>query len=174
MAEGDNESKSFEPAEAEHKAVKILGPKKSDTMGKAKAGIIPDPKASPKVKSKDPKHAKPLPGKSKTVRKAPIRKKKSKTVVRINSEPMTIEKMAYSEPPTIPDYIQVDKYEWKRYLFYEPLKSAMKREKGKSPKDPSILPSVSAKAPSRVLPIRSPSLELAVDIREHQNRNQLC
>ena len=173
MAEGDDKSKCFKTTE---EATRRSVPVGSDKKGKRKAGIIPDVKyeyRSSKT-SDSPETSVSPPRKPKGVRKSPIRKKKSKTVVRINPEPAVLEdeprefQRAYSaEPPSVP-YCLPEKYEWKKCLFHKPSKSAMKPAKDQSPKDdstlPSIppkstLPSIPPKASSRMLPIGSPSLE---------------
>ena len=118
MAEGDDENKYLDPTEAEYKTTRMLGPVRSDTEGKPKAGIISDPS----VKSKGPGHSSKTsesPESSmspvETVRKSP-KKEKSKTVVRINPEPfvkelMKFKRAPYSEPPAIP---YEKRYEWKK------------------------------------------------------------
>ena len=161
MAEGDDENKYFEPTEVEYEATRILARVKSDTEGKPKPSIIQHPRHT--SKSSD------SPETSMSSAHKPSEKEKPKTVVRINPEPAVVElekfKKAYSEPPSIPHNLSVNKYEWKRYLFRKPLKSALKLTKDQSPKGPDTLTSIPPKAPSRMLPIRSPSSEeLAGDV----------
>ena len=169
MAEGDDESKSFKTTE---EATRMSVPVGSDTKKKRKAGIIPDvkyedPGRSSKT-SDSPETSVSPPRKPEGVHKSPIRKKKSKIVVRIHPKPAVVEYQpqefqpkAFSEPPSVPyPYsLSANKYEWKRCLFHNPLKPAMKPAKDQSPKDDNTLPSILPKAPSRMLPIRSPSLE---------------
>ena len=165
MAEGDDESRCFKTTE---EATRRSVPVGSDKKGKRKAGIIPDVKyeyRSSKT-SDSPETSVSPPRKPKGIRKSPIRKKKSKTVVRINPEPAVVEdeprefQRAYSaEPPSVP-YCLPEKYEWKKCLFHKPLKSAMKPPpKDQSLKDDNTLPSIPPKVPSRMLPIGSPSLK---------------
>ena len=169
MAEGDDENKYFEPTEVEYETTRILARVKSDTKGKPKPGIIPDPNK----KSEDPRHTSKSSDSPQTPMSSehtPSEKEKSKTVVRINPEPAIVEHepekfKAYGPPPYTPHDLSVNKYEWKQHLFCKPLKSALKLAKDQSLKGPDTLTSILPKGPSRMLPIRSPSSEeLAGDV----------
>ena len=151
----------------------MLSPVESDTEREPKAGITWDPNikfedSEPRSEQSSttndsPETSMSPPSKSESPPTLP-RKEKFKTLVRINPKPVVKVlrgfERASSGPPTVPYDIPVKKYEWKRYFIREPLKSAMKRTKDKSPKDPSIFPLM----PLPKVPNRIRSLKQAVDV----------
>ena len=159
----------------------MLSPVESDTEREPKAGITWDPN----IKFED---SEPRSEQSSTTNDSPEtsmspssksespptlpRKEKFKTLVRINPKPVVKVLRGFerssSGPPTVPYDIPVKKYEWKRYFIREPLKSAMKRTKDKSPKDPSIFPLM----PSPKVPNRRISLKQAVDVDKKPSRSR--
>ena len=154
----------------------MLSPVDSDTEREPKAGITWDPNikfedSEPRSEQSSttndsPETSMSPPSKSENPPTLP-RKEKFKTLVRINPKPIVKVlrgfERASSGPPTVPYDIPVKKYEWKRYFIREPLKSAMKRAKDKSPKDPSIF----SLMPS---PNRIRSLKQAVDVDKKPSR----